>query len=285
MADDALDETLRDAQEQFLTQAQEQIDTWHADRELLIRSAEIRFANVGIDINHLWQGEGKGQTFREVRTPKDVDGWKEDFLSAIEQTKDDREWRDIEQSPAYQAWEREKDRPFPEPDAEDIGWRHEQRWLEFEQWIDTRGLEGHPHYEFLNGQTPAEVLLEAGQARAWREEGCSQQDVEQETAGQAAWERLEASALLQAFEGKSSPLTNSKISTLAKSPKTRWPQGSRKATRSGTTKPLSSRSGGAPLRTPSRRTRRHYATLPMDRRSPKRQCRPTNPRPTPSRIV
>jgi hypothetical protein len=200
MADDALDETLRDAQEQFLTQVQEQIDTWHTDRELLMRNAEVRFTNAGVNVNDVW--DTRNQMMREIWTPKDVDGWKEDFLNAIAMTKEDREWRALEQSPAYQAWKRERNQPFHEPDTEEIGWHHEQRRLEFEQWGETQGREGHPHYEFLNGQTPAEVLLEAGQARAWREEGYTQQEVEQETAGQAAWEHLEASALLQAFAGK-----------------------------------------------------------------------------------
>ena len=65
---------------------------------------------------------------REVRTPKDPEGTREDLARAIVMTKEDREWRDIEQTPAYQAWERERNQPIHEPDAEELGWQAEQRF-------------------------------------------------------------------------------------------------------------------------------------------------------------
>ena len=81
--------------------AQQQIQAWHLDRERLLQRAAMRFGNVGVDITHVWQGVG--QPLQEVRTQKDLEGITTDFRQAVEMTKDDREWRDVEQTPEHQA--------------------------------------------------------------------------------------------------------------------------------------------------------------------------------------
>ena len=63
----------------------------------------------------------------EVRTQKDLEGITTDFRQAVEMTKDDREWRDVEQTPEYQAWERGGCAKC-EPDADELGWQAEQRF-------------------------------------------------------------------------------------------------------------------------------------------------------------
>jgi hypothetical protein len=107
-----------------LTEAQ--IQSWHMEREELLARVERRFANVGVESTHIWQGPD--QPLREIRTAKDVEGVKEDFIRATEMTREDREWRAVEQTPAYQAWEREQNRPVHEPDADERGWQAEQRF-------------------------------------------------------------------------------------------------------------------------------------------------------------
>jgi len=106
--------------------AQAQIQSWHMEHDKLLRRAESRFEDVGVEMHHVY--EGPGQPLREVRTPKDLDGMTEDFAQATARTREDREWREVEQTPAYQAWERERTRPIHEPDADELGWQAEQRF-------------------------------------------------------------------------------------------------------------------------------------------------------------
>ena len=79
-----------------------------------------------MDINHVWQGVG--QPLREVRTPATWTASQRMMARATAMTKEDREWRAIEQTPAYQAWERERNRPIHEPDDDEVGWQAEQRF-------------------------------------------------------------------------------------------------------------------------------------------------------------
>ena len=73
---------------------------------------------------------GKGRESRCGRyDPRDIlEGAREDHARAIMMTTEDREWRDTEQTPAYQAWERERNQPIHELDAEELGWQAEQRF-------------------------------------------------------------------------------------------------------------------------------------------------------------
>ena len=126
MAEHRWQQEITQLQQRLETLAQRDIQAWHAEREAMLSRAERRFENIGVDITNVW--EGANQPLREVRTQKDLEGIKEDLTTAIARTKEDREWRDVEQTPAYQAWERERNMPIHEPDAEELGWQEEQRF-------------------------------------------------------------------------------------------------------------------------------------------------------------
>ena len=68
-------------------------------------------------------GRAWAQPLQEVRTQKDLEGITTDFRQAVEMTKDDREWRDVEQTPEYQAWEREQGCAHPRASADELGWQ------------------------------------------------------------------------------------------------------------------------------------------------------------------
>ena len=69
----------------------------------------------------LWQ-RSSGQPLREIRTPKDLE-WCQGG-HGIRATEHSLERIAsgglIEQTPAYQAWEREQNRPIHEPDADGV---------------------------------------------------------------------------------------------------------------------------------------------------------------------
>jgi len=121
-----LSDRLAEFQARLTTQAEAQIQQWHAERTALLDRAISRFEHVGIDITHHWQGVG--QPLHEVRIQKDLDGIQADLAQALAMTTEDREWRDVEQTPEYQAWERERNIPIHEPDPAELGRQAEQRF-------------------------------------------------------------------------------------------------------------------------------------------------------------
>ena len=126
MAEQRWQQEIANLQTRLEVLAQHYIQAWHQERERLLQRTARRFEHVGVDTTHHWQG--MGQPLREVRTQKDLEGITADFQQAVAMTKDDREWRDVEQTPAYQAWERERNLPIHEPDADELGWQEEQRF-------------------------------------------------------------------------------------------------------------------------------------------------------------
>jgi hypothetical protein len=106
-----LEEEIAAAMARWEVQAQAQIEAWHADYDGHLQRVSRHFTDVGVDITHVWQGQGN--PLREVRTSKDVDGVVIDYGIALERTRLDREWRDIERSPAYQAHLREQEPYVP----------------------------------------------------------------------------------------------------------------------------------------------------------------------------
>ena len=172
--------------------AQQHIQAWHVERQGMLDRTEHRLANIGVDITHVW--DSREQPLREVRTPKDLPGILEDVARFTEMTKEDREWRDVEQTPEYQAWERERNRPIHEPDADELGWQAEQRFYAEQdpnsQWY---------REDLYHGEPGPDVAIDLAEAEM-RRQAAEQRFAEQEEAFDESQLRLAAGEPLSAAD-------------------------------------------------------------------------------------
>jgi hypothetical protein len=147
--------------------AQQQIQTWQMERQAMLDRTEHRFADVGVDIDYAWVGHEPH--LEEVRTPKNLQGILQDVARFTEQTKEEREWRDVEQTPEYQAWERERNRPIHEPDADELGWQAEQRFYAEQdpqsEWYRADLYHGEPGPDVAIDLAEAEMRRQAAAQR------------------------------------------------------------------------------------------------------------------------
>jgi hypothetical protein len=133
-----------------------------------------RWQDVGVVRDHYLDEESN--SLIEVREKKGLQETIADFQHTLERMREAREWRDVEQTPEYQAWERARNRPIHEPDADELGWEAEQRFYAEQdptsQWY---------REDLYHGELGPDVAIDLAEAEM-RRQAAEQRFVEHELA-------------------------------------------------------------------------------------------------------